>query len=168
MNETKALPPEALENLQALVDGLPQGPTLDAIRVQLQTAPLSSLFILSRKAQSSEVRSEAAQIMNARLHEDDSCSPEPSTCDTIRQGELPANVATNRHFYKFLEDGRWVLTTRSGVRVGDFPSEAELDRWWLGLKKQRGRILTRKRSAAAPGSDILESASQSSLTNRSK
>jgi len=47
-----------------------------------------------------------------------------------------------------------VLTTRGGVRVAVFPSEAELDRWWLGLKKQRGRILTRVRRGAPPGSEL--------------
>ena len=152
MNEAKSRSEEAVNQLLMLADGLPHGPTLDEIRGQLQAASLASVFILSRKAQSSEVRSEAAKIVNARLHEDDN-GPEPPAFDAVSQGELPPKLATHRHFYKFCEDQRWVLTTRSGIRIGAFPSEAELDRWWLGLKKQTGRILTRKRRGAPPGSE---------------
>jgi hypothetical protein len=56
---------------------------------------------------------------------------------------------TARHFYKFSDDDQWVLTTRSGVKIAAFASEADLDRWWRGLKKQRGRILTRVRRGTA-------------------
>jgi hypothetical protein len=153
MNETTVLSQETLDKLLAVADGLPDGPTLDEILVQLHSASLASVFILSRKAQSREVRGEAAKIVSARLHEDDN-GPEPPAFDAVSQGELPPKLATHRHFYKFPEDQQWVLTTRSGVRVGTFPSEAELDRWWLGLKKQAGRILTRKRKGTPPGSEL--------------
>ncbi len=149
MNEAKTLSEEAINDLLLVADGLPHGPTLDEIRGQLHAASLASVFILSRKAQSSEVRCEAAKIVDARLHEDDN-GPEPPAFDAVSQGELPPKLATHRHFYKFCEDHQWVLTTRSGVRIGVFPSEAELDRWWLGLKKQPGRILSRKRRVTLP------------------
>jgi hypothetical protein len=154
MNEAKILSQEAINQLLAVADGLPHGPTLDELLVQLRAAPLAAVFILSRKAQSSEVRSEAAKIVNARLHEDNN-GPEPPAFDAVSEGEPPPKLATHRHFYKVCEDQRWVLTTRNGIRVGTFPSEAELDRWWLGLKKQRGRILTRKRRGMPPGSELL-------------
>jgi len=154
MNEAKVFSQEALNQILSVADGLPHGPTLDGILVQLHAASLASLFILSQKAQSKEVRCEAAKIMNARLHEDDHCGPESPTSDAVSLGELPPKLATHRHFYKFFEDERWVLTTRSGIRVGTFPSEAELDFWWQGLKKQRGRILTRRRRGSPPGSEL--------------
>ena len=153
MNESKILSQEVINHLLVVADGLPHGPTIDEILVQLHAASLASVFILSRKAQSSEVRCEAAKIVNARLHEDDN-GPEPPAFDAVSQGELPPKLATHRHFYKFLEDQRWVLTTRNGIRIGAFPNEAELDRWWLGLKKQPGRILTRKRRGMPPGSEL--------------
>ena len=153
MNEAKVLSQEALDQLLAVADGLADGPTLDEILIQLHTASLASVFILSRKARSKEVRCEAAKIVQARLHEDDN-GPAPLAFDAVSQGELPPNLATHRHFYKFFEDERWMLSTRSGIRVGVFPSEAELDRWWLGLKKQRGRILTRKRPKPSNGGEV--------------
>ena len=156
MGKAKTLSQEAINRLLSVADGLPQGPTLDDILAQLHSASLAAVFILSRKAQSREVRDEAAKIVKARLHDDDN-GPEPPLFDALSQGELPPNLATHRHFYKFPEDQWWVLTTRSGIRVGAFPSEAELDCWWLGLKKQRGRILTRKRPKTSnPGEAISE------------
>jgi len=153
MNEAKTLSREALNQLLSVADGLPDGPTLDELLVQFHAASLASLFILSRKAISKEVRCEAAKIVNARLHEDDPCDTESPISNGVSQHELPPKLATHRHFYKCFEDERWVLTTRSGIRVGIFSSEAELDFWWQGLKKQRGRILTRKRGGLPPGSE---------------
>ena len=153
MNEAKILSEEAINHLLSVADGLPHGPTLDEILVKLNAASLASVFVLSRKAQSNEVRCEAAKIVHARLHEDDS-GPEPPAFDAVSQGELPPKLATHRHFYKFCEDQQWVLTTRNGIRIGAFPSEAELDLWWLALKKQQGRILTPKRRGTPPGSEL--------------
>ena len=141
----KELQSGALQQLLSISDELPQGPLREGIFAQLRAAPSASLFILSREAQSEEVRCEAATILSARLREDDAQSPESPPTDAVSQGELPAELATHRHFYKFPENEGWVLTTRSGTRVAVFSSEAELDQWWRGLKKQRGRILTRVR-----------------------
>ena len=145
----KQLEAGALQHLLSIDDELSQGPAREGILAQLQAAPSASLFILSRKAQSEEVRYEAATILTARLHEDEADNPESAFATAVSQGELPAELATHRHFYKFADDDGWVLTTRSGIQVAAFASEAELDRWWRGLKKQRGRILTRVRRDAA-------------------
>jgi hypothetical protein len=139
---------EAFQYLQSIGGELPPGPMRESILAQLRAAPSASLFILSRKAQSADVRCEAATILTARWHEDDA-SPEPAPFDAVSQRELPAELATHRHFYKFSEGERWVLTTRSGVKVAVFSSETELDQWWRGLKKQRGRILTGVRRGTA-------------------
>ena len=113
--------------------------------MQLRAAPSATLFILSRESKSKEVRCEADTMLSARLRGDDANCPEPAPFNAVSQGELPAELATHRHFYKFSEGEGWVLTTRSGIRVAVFSSEAELDQWWKGLKKQRGRIITRVR-----------------------
>lgn len=144
MDENKHLPNERLQSLLAIPDPLPEG-MLDGIAVQLRAALLPSLFVLSRRAQSSAIRSEAAATLDARLHEDDEAPESSPSADAVARGELPPELATARHFYKFSEGDQWVLTTRSGVRIATFASEADLDRWWRGLKKQRGRILTRVR-----------------------
>jgi hypothetical protein len=143
MSEANILSQDAIDQLLSLTDERVHGPTHEEIVIQLQTASLASLFVLSRKAHSTEVQREAATILNARLHEGDTSDPECSPFDAVSQGELPPSLATHRHFLKFSEGERWVLTTRSGIRVATFPNEAELDRWWLRLKRQRGRILTR-------------------------
>ena len=143
MEENKNFSNETLQHLLSIPDPLAAG-TLGDIAVRLRDAPLASVFALSRKAHSSEIRSEAEQAVNARLREDDPANPESSPhADAVARGELPPEVATVRHFYKFREGEQWVLTTRSGIRVAAFPSEADLDHWWRGLKKQRGRIITR-------------------------
>jgi hypothetical protein len=137
---------ETLHYLLSISNGPPQGPAWDAVLAQVRGASTASLFILSRKAQSSDVRREAAAALNARLHEPGDGGPaKPSSADAVSQDELPPELATHRHFYKFSEGEQWVLATRSGVRVAEFPSEAELDQWWRGLRKQRGRILTKVR-----------------------
>jgi hypothetical protein len=145
MDENTNFSNETLQQLLSIPDPLPAG-TLDDIAVQLREAPLSSVFVISRKAQSSEVRSKAERAVNARLREDGPVDPETSPhAAAVNRGELPPEVATARHFYKFCEDEQWVLTTRSGIRIAAFPSEADLDHWWRGLKKQRGRIITKAR-----------------------
>jgi hypothetical protein len=145
MDENKNLPNKTQQYLLSIPDALSAG-TLGDIAVQLRDAPSAFLFVLSRQAQSSEVRSEAARALHARLHENDPVGSGSSPhSDAVTQGELPPELATARHFYKFSDDDQWVLTTRSGVRIAAFASEADLDRWWRGLKKQRGRILTRVR-----------------------
>ena len=144
MDEAKiTLSQEAVDQLLSVADGLPDGPARAEMLGKLQTASFASLYVLSRKAQSSEVRCKAAEILDSRLHADESGNPEPPPPDVVSLGELPPNLAVHRHFLKFCEGQQWVLTTRSGVRVATFPSEAELDQWWLRLKKQRGRILSR-------------------------
>jgi hypothetical protein len=143
MDENKYFSNETLQHLLSVPDPLPAG-TLGNIAIQLREAPLASVFVLSRKAESSEIRSEAEKAVNARLREDGPAGIESSPhSDAVARGELPPDVATARHFYKFPEGEQWVLTTRSGVRIASFPSEADLDHWWRGLKKQRGRIITR-------------------------
>ena len=72
MDQDKSLAEEALDQLLAIAEGLPNSAgapclTIAEIQDQLQAAPLSSLFILSRNAQSSEVRREAAKILSQKL-----------------------------------------------------------------------------------------------------
>jgi hypothetical protein len=68
------------------------------------------------------------------------CEKRCPICTRARKGNRDAaELATHRHFDKFSEDERWVLTTRSGARVAVSSSEVELDQWWRCLKKQRGR-----------------------------
>ena len=129
---------ETLVYLLSLTDAPPQGPAWDSILAQVHGASTASLFVLSRRAQSSEVRREAAAALNSRLHEPGDGGSEKPSSDVVSQGELPPELATHRHFYKFSEGEQWVLATRSGVRVAAFRSEAELDQWWRGLRKQRG------------------------------
>ena len=141
----KELQSGPLRQLLSRTDELPPGPEREGILAQLQSAPSAALFILSRDSQSEGVRCEAAAVLSARLRGDDATGPEPPSFNAANQGELPAELATHRHFYKFAEGGGWALTTRSGIRVATFASEAELDQWWRGLKKQRGRMLTKVR-----------------------
>lgn len=141
----KELQSGPLQQLLSLGDELPAGPAREGVLAQLRAAPSAALFILSRESQSEAVRGEAAAVLSARLRDDDVAPPEPPPFDPVSQRELPAELATHRHFYKFPEGEGWVLTTRSGIKVAVFASEAELDQWWRGLKKQRGRILTRVR-----------------------
>jgi hypothetical protein len=141
---------ETLQDLLSVADPLPAA-ALSDLPARLRDARAASLFTLSRQAQSSEVRAEAAKALSARLREDhpvaaDEKSPQ---ADAIARGELPPELATARHFYKFSDEDQWVLTTRSGVKVASFASEADLDRWWRGLRRQRGRILTRVRKGEA-------------------
>jgi hypothetical protein len=149
MDEHGSFSNEMLQYLLSIPDPLPEGKQGD-IRAQLHRAPSASLFVLSRQAQSAEVRCEAARALDARLREgDDSGAAASRHWDAVARGELPPELATARHFYKFPEDEQWVLATRSGVRVATFSSEADLDHWWRGLKKQRGRMLTRVRKATS-------------------
>ena len=149
MGEDSASANEMLEYLLSIPDPLPEEKRGE-ILTKLHEAPLASLFTLSRRALSPEVRSEAAQTLNARLREGDEPAAENTPAsdpfaEAVGRGELPPELATARHFYKFPEAERWLLTTRNGIKVADFGSEADLDHWWRGLKKQRGRILTRVR-----------------------
>jgi hypothetical protein len=144
LDEQKRLENDSLHHLLSITDDVFRESERDDILAQLREAPAASLFVLSRTAASEEVRSEAATLLNARLRESEDDIP---SSNAPNLEELPPELATHRHFYKFCEDSRWVLTTRSGVRVTTFASEAELDQWWHRLKWQRGRILTRTRSA---------------------
>jgi hypothetical protein len=149
MDGNKTLSNEMLQYLLSITDPLPEASQGD-ILVKLRDAPLASLFVLSRRAESSKIRSEAANALNARLREDDDPSSTSSPhSEAVSRGELPPELATARHFYKFPENEQWVLTTRKGVKIADFGSEADLDHWWRGLKKQRGRILTRVRKTTS-------------------
>ena len=153
MDEPKRLANDALHHLLSITDDAFLESVRDDLLTPLREAPAASLFVLSRKALSREVRSEAAAVLNARLREDEDGLP-PS--DAADPKELPPELAAHRHFYKFCEDGQWVLTTRSGVRVTVFPSEAELDQWWRKLTWQRGRILTRIRRETSPDAETTK------------
>lgn len=146
---------EILRDLMSVVGNLPEGSGREDILARLRAASSASLFVLSKKAQSSDVRCEASKVLEARLREGEVPAPPDSGGANLSDGSsvLPPELAKNRHFYKFCEDERWVLTTRSGVRIASFPSEAELDRWWLRLKRQRGRILTKVRKGAPPDAE---------------
>jgi len=117
----KELQSGALQHLLSITDELPQGPVREGILAQLRATPSASLFILSKKAQSSEVRCEAATILTARLHENDANCPESPPFNAVSQGELPAELATHRHFYKFSEDECWVLTTEAASESQSSP-----------------------------------------------
>lgn len=140
----KKLADDALRRLLSIGDEASLELGQEELRVTLCEAPASSLFRLSREAASGRVREEAAAVLAARLRDEEEVVP---PVEEATPGELPPELATHRHFYKFAEGERWALTTRSGVRVATFASEAELDQWWLGLKRQRGRILTKRRNA---------------------
>jgi hypothetical protein len=53
---------------------------------------------------------------------------------------VPASLLDVVHGRKRLRDGKWVLTTKRGVPIGKFQSEAELDNWWLSFQSSRGRL----------------------------
>jgi hypothetical protein len=137
-------------DLQSISDEQFRGLSHAGIMARLNDESSASLFVLSKKAQSKELQAAAANTLETRLRQDEPpAEPTAAAADAaqVEQSltELPPELATARHFYKFAEGDRWVLSTRSGVRVRTFADEAELDRWWLGLKKQRGRILTTRR-----------------------
>ena len=147
---------ETLHDLLSVAGDLPEGSGREDVLARLRAASSSSLFVLSKKAQSSDVRCEAAKALEARLREGNvPMTSQDSRGANLSDGSsaLPPDVAKSRHFYKFCENERWVLTTRSGVRIATFPSEAELDRWWQRLKRQRGRILTKVARGTPPESE---------------
>lgn len=138
----KKLVGDALRRLSSIGDEAFLELGQDELQAALHEAMSSSLFRLSREAASIRVREEAAAVLATRLRgEEEVVQP----VEEATPEELPPELATHRHFYKFADGERWALTTRSGVRVATFASEAELDQWWLGLKRQRGRILTKRR-----------------------
>lgn len=139
----KRLDNTALDELLSITDDKYQESERDDLLTPLYEATAVSLFVLSREALSSKVRSEAAIALDARLREGAESVP-PS--NSAAPQELPPELASHRHFYKFCEDRQWMLTTRGGIRVATFASEAELDQWWRGLRWQRGRILTTRRA----------------------
>lgn len=153
MSEQKRLANDALQHLLLITDDDFQESVREDLLAPLCTAPTKSLFILSREAATQDVRFEAEAVLTARLREDREDEDIAPPVDAANPEELPPELATHRHFYKFCENGRWVLTTRSGVRVTAFANEAELDQWWHGLKRQRGRILTRRRRETSPDAE---------------
>lgn len=153
MNEQKKLANDALHHLLSITDDVFQESARDDLLTPLREASAASLFVLSREACSEKVRSEASATLNSRLRADDDGI---SSSDAANPDGLPPELTTHRHFYKFCENGQWVLTTRSGVRVAVFPGEAELDHWWQGLSWQRGRILTRIRRETSSDVETTE------------
>jgi hypothetical protein len=130
-----------MQQLLSVTDAACDEEFRSVLPANLCTAPSASLFILSRRALAEAVRAEAEKVLSARLHEGE--APEAPPAEAVNSDTLPPEYATHRHFYKFCEGQRWVLTTRSGLRITAFDTEADLDQWWRRLKKQRGRILTR-------------------------
>lgn len=47
---------------------------------------------------------------------------------------------TMKHGLKYRKDKVWVLVTRRGVPLAEFPSESELDKWWQSFQVAQGRI----------------------------
>jgi hypothetical protein len=55
---------------------------------------------------------------------------------------FPPMLYKIKHFLKYCNGGKWVLTTDNGIDVAVFSSEADLDEWWQRLPgKRRGRTL---------------------------
>ncbi len=59
--------------------------------------------------------------------------------DVVESIRVPASLLGVVHGRKHLRGESWILTTKSGVTIGDFPSEAELDNWWLTFQSSQGR-----------------------------
>ena len=152
---------QTLQYWLSVRDDACQGAAAGALPALLRSAPSASLFILSRRAACGLVRAEAEKALTARLPAADAAET-AAPAGAAACSELPPELASHRHFYKFAEQQRWVLATRSGRRIASFASEAELDRWWGGLKKQRGRMLTRVRrdvpvsESAAPRPELSQ------------
>ena len=54
-----------------------------------------------------------------------------------RAYRLPPGFENVRHVRKFVEAGKWILTTKKGVRLGVFDSEAALDEAWRQCQQNR-------------------------------
>ena len=61
----------------------------------------------------------------------------PSTSPKDGTYRLPLGFENVRHVRKFFEAGKWVLTTRKGIELGVFDSEAALDEAWGQCQKSR-------------------------------
>jgi hypothetical protein len=158
-----------LNDLFSVTDETFLGPANSELVARLTAAPLKSLFLLSRHAASPSLQCEAEKIMNARLREAPSRPPtdgakkkgsataqaktSPAKPEQLlvgmrgshadqSQNELPPILAKVKHFLKYCDGGKWVLTTDSGIGVAVFSSEADLDQWWKKLAGRRGRTLT--------------------------
>ena len=106
---------------------------------QLQIAPLSALFKISRCARSLQVRSEASRLLEERCPPLPPGTSVPQPSPAIAQNRIPPQFAMVRHVHKVQADGKWVLTTKRGVQIAAFDSEAELDRCWREFQgQQRG------------------------------
>jgi hypothetical protein len=155
LSEQKRLANDALQHLLLITEDEFQDSVREDLLAPLCKAPTASLFVLSREAAASGIRLEAEAVLTARLREDREEETTTPPVDVANLEELPPELATHRHFYKFSEGEQWVLTTRGGVRVRAFANEAELDQWWHGLKRQRGRILTRRRRETSPNAESV-------------
>jgi hypothetical protein len=79
--------------------------------------------------------------------------PAPSNVIVIDGISLSKDLATWTTGHKWLENGRWLISTKAGRIVGEFPTEAALDAWWRRFNESRGRtpkpLLPRNSDAAA-------------------
>ena len=74
---------------------------------------------------------------------------------------LPPILAKIKTFFKYCEDGKWILTTDNGIRVAVFNSEADLDQWWKKLTGRKGRTLTSIQKVKPPDVDLSKQSSES-------
>jgi hypothetical protein len=67
--------------------------------------------------------------------------------------DVPLELLGVRRGRKGLVDGAWILSTRHGVRLAQFASEAELDSWWQAFQESEGRASAHlvQRPAGNPG-----------------
>ena len=62
------------------------------------------------------------------------------TAITIANVVVPASLADVAVGRKYKEGGRWILTSKRGLTIGRFATEADLDRWWAAFQKRKGRV----------------------------
>lgn len=173
---------DTLNSLLSLTDEMFLGPANSDILARLSAASLKSLFVLSRRATSLELQREAERVLNARLREGSGGFPPagakrkgsskttPVTPQQVLIGiggqsrtkhTLPPILAKIKTFFKYCEDGKWILTTDNGIRVAVFNSEADLDQWWKKLSGRKGRTLTSVQKVKQPDVDLSKQSSES-------
>lgn len=72
------------------------------------------------------------------------------TVVTIANVAVPASLADVAVGRKYNEGGRWILTSKRGVTIRDFATEADLERWWAAFQQSRGRVPRALRLGRAP------------------
>ncbi len=175
---------DPLDDLLSVTDETFLGPANSDILARLSAAPLKSLFLLSRRATLPELQREAEKVLNARLREGSSDSPPvgakrkgsgnaqakrtPVKPEQLLIGiggqskhALPPILAKIKHFFKYCDGEKWVLTTDNGIGVAVFNSEADLDHWWKKLTGRKGRTLTSVQKVKPPDVDFSKQSSES-------